>query len=494
MADAFTQYEMLLKEHMPNAALNLILEDDDPAWALIGTFQPEVLAGRRDPTAVDSTTTAGSYPPGYEARFRIKVQAGGRIAGGRFNGNTLSMVGAQAHLAAGQAADALYLDPQETPLPAWITIKMILKRLIGSMTKNHQQAFAELASNPIDEVAGEVIVDSTRHLRNIVTNSFYADGTAAVALLNDATPPTINETAGGAVVTVDQGSWGRFAKGDLIQFCDSSYTLRVGNGASGSTGKCVVVNIDAKDRTIKVQAAPGVGTIQSLADNDLIIIKDTYDFVNSEVLIPEGVESLLIDSGTFPGSTSPFASGGLDVDDNSELKSFIEGTDGANEDPTMEVLTVLLDQISETGFAGPQAMISEAGVWTLYNQIERSNHGLVQIPMGAMFQAAGGTAGPMLGHQADRFQKLVSKRIRPNSILGINPNTWRKFMPMGDRTIHWVYGQGMLAGFGSIYGPVHQGPQLTELAQAPFNAYCEFGCINPRANLRRLGIKAQRDV
>jgi hypothetical protein len=114
--------------------------------------------------------------------------------------------------------------------------------------------------------------------------------------------------------------------------------------------------------------------------------------------------------------------------------------------------------------------------------------------MGATFQAAGGVAGPVLSHMENRFQKFSSKRVRPNSILAINPSTWRKFMPMGDRTIHWVYGSGPLSGFNSVYGPVYSGRQLTELADAPFNAYCQFGCTNPRANFRRLGLRAQRDV
>jgi hypothetical protein len=114
--------------------------------------------------------------------------------------------------------------------------------------------------------------------------------------------------------------------------------------------------------------------------------------------------------------------------------------------------------------------------------------------MGATFQAAGGVAGPVLSHMEHKFQKFNSIRVRPNSLLGIAPSTWRRYMPLGDRTIHWVYGNGPLSGIASIFGPVSSGTQLTELADAPFNAYGQFGLTDPRSNLRRLGLNSQRDV
>lgn len=494
MAGSFEQFTSLLREHFPRVAINLQLEDDDPSWDLIGTFQPEEQAGRRDPTATGAN--AFDFPAGYEANMRIKVMSGGRVAGGTFAGNTLQMMGADTHLPMGQAADGLYLDPALTPLPAYIKIKMILKRILGSLSKNHQQAMAELVQSPADEVAGDVMVDSTRRLRNLILNGLYGDGTAAMAYLNDASPPTVDETAGGVEVTLDNGTWGRFDKGDLIQFTDSSYVLRVGNGASGSDGYCRVVQVDGDRRSIKVQAMPGRGTIQALADNDYLILGKTIDFNNSNAVIgvTEGYESLLINSGTFPGSTSPFAPTGYDVGDHTELKAFIAGTDGPNEDPTMDAVTELLDKIEEHSYPPPRAWISERGVWTLHSQIDKATQSVVQVPMGVTYVASGGVAGPVLSHMENRFQKFTSKRVRPNCIIAINPDTWKKFMPLGDRAIHWVYGTGLLSGFPSIYGPVSAGRQLTELADAPFNAYCEFGCINPRANFRRLGLKAQRDL
>ena len=65
MAGSFDQYVSLLREHFPNVAMNLELEDEDALWDLIGTFQPEDQAGRTDPTATGAN--AFNFPAGYEA-------------------------------------------------------------------------------------------------------------------------------------------------------------------------------------------------------------------------------------------------------------------------------------------------------------------------------------------------------------------------------------------------------------------------------------------
>lgn len=484
--DAFRQFEQLVREHTGNVVLNAVLEDDDPAWNVIDSMQVQEQAGRSLPTASGS---AISYTPGFEANYAIRVQRGGRMVGGKFTGNTLVMMGKDNILPTGQAADAKYPDPRKTKLPADIKIKLALKRAIGSLVKNHAQIMAELAARPVDEVAGDAMLDGAANFREFVLNYLYGDGTGALAHVNAAAPDAIPETAGGVSVTIDHGTWGRFAVGDLVVFCDSSYTKKNGN----INGLCRVVAVDGRDRIIKVQAEPGEGTI-TIADNDYILLDETYDFDNGAVLIPEGFESLLIDSGTYPGSATPWAASGLDVDHHTSLKSFVSGTAGANDDPTMSAVTELLDMIEEHGYPPPRAWFAERGVWTLHAQIERDTHAVVQVPMGATFTAAGGVAGPVLSHMENRFQKFSSKRIGPNRLIAINPDTWIKFIPMGDRALHWVFGTGVLSGFQSIFGPVFDGTQLVELAHALFNSYIQFGCTNPKANFRRLGLKAQRNI
>lgn len=490
MADSFRQFETLLREWIAPASVDLVLKDDDPAWNLIGTFAPFTVGGSRS-----WDVSAADFPAGYEAKFKIKVQSGGRVTGGNFAGNTLTMMGKDSHLAMGQAADGRYLDPIKTALRAHVDIRMILQRIRGSVTLNHQQVTADLAADPVEEVASGHVEDAVRRFRGYLMNSFYGDGTPTLAQVNAASPTDITETAGGVSVELDGGSWGRFMKGDLITFSSTAdpRVQRPGN----INGLCRVVALDQDNRNIKVQSEPGEGTID-ISDNDHIMLHEAYNYSAASTalgsLVPEGSESLLINSGVFPGSISPGFSSGLDVAHHTELKSFITDTSSAMDDPTMDAVTILLDKILDLDESPPTAFIGERSMWTLHAQLERENQALVNVPMGAIFQAASGVAGPVLGHQEHRFQRFNSKRIRPNSLLGLNPSTWMKYMPLGDRSILWVYGRGPLAGINSIFGPVTDGTQLTELADAPFNGYCQFGCKDPRLNFRRLGLKTQRDV
>lgn len=496
MADAFDQFELLVREYIAPAVTDLTMPSDDVAQDLIGTFQPETIGGRRGPYS-----TTDLSPAGYEARYEIKVQVGGRVAGGTFLGNTQTMMGKNTHLVMGQAADALYLDPRKTPSRSYIELAMRLKRIKGSITINRQQYFADMATKPIEAVAGDHVMDAVQRLRSYISNAWYGNGSGYLAQVNNAAGVSVTETAGGVEVAIDGGTFARFMKGDIIVGTTNAdpYVQRAGS----ISGLMRVVNIDADNRSIWLQSEPGEGTI-ALSDNDVLLYADTYLFggasheVNS--LVPQGVgiaggSGLLRSSGVFPGSVNArYGSGGLSVADHSELKSFIVDRTATPVDPTPDEISSVVDKILDANMEPPTAVIGERSLWTLYAMLERETHGVIQVPMGAPFQAAGGVSGPIIRHMEHSFTRFVSNRIESGSVVGINPSTWMKYMPLGDRSIHWFYGNGPMSGIGSIFGPTFNGIQATELADAPFDAFCEFGCLNPRQNFRIRGLKTQRDV
>lgn len=500
MANAFDQFWLLLQEFISPAVINLVFKDDDIAWNLIDTFQPETTGGRRNVEATGSDTF--NFPTGYEAQFRIKVQAGGRVAGGTFGGSTFQMLGKDSHLAAGRAADKKYLDPRKTPAASYINILMKLRRLRGSVTVDQEQIWADMQSNPIEEVASDFVADATKKFRSVILNSFYTGASSSLggALATATDAETVVETAGGVKVDLTDGPFGRFLvhKGDRI-VAGTDASPSVGRAGSVNTpGEMLVVNVDADERAIWLQSLPGEGSI-SITAGDRLYLLGTYVFDGTgtdatNALMTEGIESLLTNSGTFPGSTSPKFPSGLDVDHHSELKAFITDTSATPEDPTMESMTILLDKILDIEKEPPTAMIAERSLWTLFSQLERDNNALIQVPMGQTFAAAGGVTGPMLSHMEHRFQKFSSVRVREGTVVGLNPATWRKYIPMGDRTIRWVLGSGVFSGAPSIFGPLHDGVQLLETLDAPFDGFVEFGCLDPRANLRRIGLRTQRDV
>lgn len=514
MADAFDQFELLVREYIAPSVTDLVMDTDDVAQDLIGTFQPETVGGRRGPYATSGSGTTGDAnsgfsPAGYEARYEIRVQVGGRIAGGTFLGNTQSMMGANSHLVMGQAADAKYLDPRKTPARSYIELAMRLKRLRGSITINRQQYFADMATKPLEQVAGDHVMDAVQRLRSYISNCFYGDGSGYLAQVNSATPVDVLEAAGGVEIPIDGGTFARFMKGDIIVGCTSTgspayYLQNAANGLGAINGFMRVVNIDADNRSIWLQAEPGEGPIR-LTDNAVLLYADTYLFGATtghelQSLVPQGIgvaaaSGLLRTSGIFPGSINArYGSNGLNVANHSELKAFIVDHSSTPVDPTPDEISAVIDKILDSNLQPPTAVIGERSLWTLYGMLEREAHGIIQIPMGAPFQAAGGVSGPIIRHMEHAFSRFVSNRIEPGSVLGLSPDTWMKYMPLGDRSIHWFYGNGPMSGIGSIFGPTFDGLQATELADAPFDAFCEFGCLNPRRNFRIRGLKTQRDV
>jgi len=493
---SFGQFETLLREFISPAVVNLVLEDDDPVWSLIDTFDPLTTGGR---------TTGGAA--GYEAQWKVKVQDGGRVSGQSFAGNTLSQVGKSSHLSVGQTISNLYLDPQDTPLPAWITIKMALKRIIGSVTVSHEQIMAELATKPIDEVAGNHVMDAVSRVRSLVTNSFWggsntvAQGdnksSAIMATLTTDPGDIGNGDANRRTYGLAAGTFAKFKKGDMIEVgynanpgTDTFLTQRAGTGSKVA----YVVDIDREARTISLECKSG-STITSVTIGDCLVLAGTYvfdggaGFETDELAtrIPHGIESFLASSGTFPGTS-------LDIADYSDLKAFVSGDETALDDPTPEAVALILDKISDGGYAPPEALFAERSLWTLYGQLERESGAQYVVPQGAGFVGSGGVDGPVVQHMGNRFQRFSSTRMRPGSMVGLAPSTIKKYIPLGDKTVHWVYGNGPLAGTSSIFGAVHSSTQLSELADAPFNVYCEFSCDKPGRNFRRVGFKTQRNV
>lgn len=492
MAGAFDQFEILLRERMPDGMINLMLDDDPVEWNIIGAMEPETIGG-----ATEYNTGDSDFPAGFEAKYRIKVQRAGRVGARTFTGNTVEAAGFDAHQYIGQANDATYLDPRKTPLASYIGIKMALKRIIGSVAVNKQQFFAQLATTPLDDLVSDAVVDSTAHVRSLLVNCFHTDGTGVVSFALNS--ETVTETAGGTTVELDQGMAGRFMKGQrIVAGTDANPSvLRTGAGVNGASGEMVVtdVNMDSTPGSINLQSVNGVGNV-SITAGDRLFLADTYGFggashaVNARV--PQGIESLLIATGVYPGTISPKFTSGINVANYSELRALISGSDAALVEPSWEVMGPLIDNIKNSQRTVPTAWLMERAIKTRWALNNYANDAMVQVPMGATYQAAGGVAGPVLSHMEDRFQALISTHVRAKSILGLNPSTWKKFVPLGDRNIQWHYSRGVASGISSIFMPcTADGATATELADAPFDTFCEFGCFDPKANFRRIGLQIQ---
>lgn len=484
MADSFDQMELLFRESVDDAVIHLELEDDDIAWNLIDTFRPKDSAGR------DTDNAVGSGDAGWFASWRIRVQRGGIVTGGTFSGNTLDQMGADNNLFIGQAADALYPDPANVPMRSYEKIRMALKRLQGNNVINRQQILAQLATEPLEDVAAGHTEDTVAQVRALITAWLYGAGNSTIAQVNNSANITLTKGSNTAI-PVDAGTAYRFVVGQryVVGSNADPRVTRGGTAADPVVIRCV--DIDTDDRQPYFETEPG-STDLVVQDDDHIMVAGSYDFTASSVAngtrAANGFESLLIKTGNFPGAVNP------DVTKHRHLKSYVVGDEANLVPPTPEIVAELIDKITDAGKRPPSVLIAEQSLWTLYSQLERQAVATYPVPQGGAFMASGGVAGPRISHGEVTFARLASPRIRPGSILGMAPDTWMRFMPLGNKTIKWALAGGGVAGAESIFGPIRSGRQLSELSDAPYDVFVEFGCTDPRRNFRRIGLHSQRTM
>ena len=496
MADSFDQFELLMREQVSPAAIHLDLPEDDIGWSIMQTMSPVTSAGK------DTHNAQGSAANGYFAEWRVRVQRGGLVTGGTFGDMATEQMGADNHLYTGSSVLNPYPDPALAALRSYVAIRMALKRIQGVYAINKDQITARLSKEPIEDVVGDVVEDITSLVRGLAVNYLYGDGSAMVAQVNSSSNITLTKGSSTAV-PVDVGTAFRFVVGQryvagslvsVANYGSSARTVRGGTAADPHVFRCV--DIDTDTRQPYFETEPGSAANVVLQDNDAIMLAGTYDFTAANVAAgtkaAQGFESLLISSGNFPGAVH--AGTAMSVTNHRYLKSYVVGDEDNRVSPAPEIIAEVVDKITDASKQPPNAVIGEQSLWTLFSILERQAFAQYPVPQGQQFQANGSVSAPRIAHGTTTFAKFSSPRVREGSIIGLATDTWKKFVPFGDQTIHWLYSSGAMAGTSSVFFPVFSGRQGTAMAQAPFDFYIEFACTDPRRNFRRVGLHSQRSM
>ena len=477
MADAFDQFQILIRENMGNASHNLTIpEVDDIAIRLMNSAEPLGLGGR-----TQGSTGAYSGASGYEARRKVKLQRGGMVQGSGWAGNTLTMMGANSDTPVGQAADALAPDPTKVPLAQYKELYESLKRVQGNLVVNHSQIMNDLIGDSIEDVAADFIEDGQYQVRTNCCAWLYGDGSGSLGQCAN----TEGALSGQHTIELKTGTFSRFIKGQQYVFADDSAGWPTTKTQLGGVARCV--NVDGHNRTVQFEMEPGEAA-PTLAVDDHILLKGSVDFATNASLVHNGFESMIVESGTLHG---------LNVATYVELKGKVSGDESNFEQPTPDLIDKSIDYITDMREQAPNVLISERSVQSNYAQLEKAGYATYNVPESGGTTYGGGVnagedGGATYHHGTRTFTWYVSSFVRPNSIIGIAPDTFMRFQPMGSDTIRWRYGNGGMAGANGIFGPVYVGSQLSELLQAPFETHAEFMCVRPRRNFRILGVHNQR--
>jgi hypothetical protein len=393
-------------------------------------------------------------------------------------------------LISGQSAASPYLDPAQTPLRSYLDIKMQLKRVVGQLTINRQQIFADLGSRPVAQVAADSTEDAVFQVRAMWEALFWHQGYGVVALVNESSGATIAE-ASPTYISVDGGTIHRFVVGQryfaatLTSGEPTAYVA--GSGTSGTTVgifRCVDIDIDLN--TVAFQSETDMGNIV-LTDDDGIIMfgMATVSGGAGTNLAMNSIETLLRSSGNYPGT-------GYAVTTYRMLKSFVEGDETALVEPEMEKLAVVVDKMADAGKPVPPMIVAEASVWTRMAFLEKQNYMQMTVPQGGPYMTSGGVAGPQLSHQTFNFQRVTSSKCRPGAWHGFDPATFRRFMPLSN-TIRWLMTQGGVSNQSGIFRLITGSTGIaSELSAADYDFFAELGQTDPRAAFRYVGLYSMK--
>lgn len=462
---AFGAFETIIRENLGSGVLDLQLpEVDDPALPMIATMQPLGLGGRTD----DNSGT-------WQARRKIKLSRGGLTEPGSFGGNTVTSMGDNSDLPIAMQATATAPDPEQVPRTQYITLKTNLKRINGNVTADMQQIIADLIGDDLEEIAVGHIEDAAHHVRKDMLGWFYSDGTGMLAQADGTY--SVDTTAGGVAVGLKAGTFNRFEKSQrYVFYTGSGFVAGTTTVRKGGVARCV--KIDDNARTVYFQMEAGEATA-SLVDGDIIMKnKSMTNGAAGVSKVHTGIEAMFKETGAFFGLS--------DITDYPELISYVEGDEDNLVQPEPIQIAAMLDRLSNAGIEPPELLISETAIMTQYGFLEKAGFAHYVVP-NRMPTPDGGVSTPIFSHGDKVFPWRASNFIRPGMIWGAAPSTILKFQPGGSDTIRWWVSRGPSAGIPSIFVPVTDGTQMTELYQAPFETHLEFLPIKPKRNIRRLG-------
>lgn len=496
MADQFSTFASMIPQAIEESYYDGVLPTDDGIWSITQAFKANYQYGRDPYHSITSATN------GWFHTWRILQQKAGTVQGSTFQSPTIETAGLDTTfpLNEGTANDVYAPDPTYVPNRTYFLLTMQLAALTGNLTATRALVEAATISGNADvaSMSSDLVDDLAEKLRHTFCVQAYCDGSGVWARVKTAASVTTT----GTIVYLSEGTAQRFIVGDAYVLAAHVAPANYGSSRrtkvldANSVGNVMIcVDHDLENNAVYFQspAGRGQGTLTLTAGQD-IMPEEMYDFnqatVNAGSRAMEGLESLLITSGTFPGPEAH------NVANRRYLRSHVYGAEGEKNLPSGSMLSAPFMAIKKARQAPPTILLCEEGVYVKFQEIERSSFMTYSVPTAGPFAANGGIGNaPMFTWGTSSASWVSSDLIRPNCVIGVTPSTFSRAMPPRAMAINWVYNTGGGPGVPGPFGPpIMEGKRVGTLMQAPFFTWGQWGCTDPQANFRYLGVVSSSDV
>jgi len=422
----------------------------------------------------------------FRANHRIKLSRAGDWSATPFNSTTVTQIGDGAY-PVGLALNNKRLDPTKMPQQKIENMYLDLKRLEGNVTLDldqihgiqHGQALADYVTDQAD--------DQIKNMRDAMATLIFLDGNGKLGEITGT--PTIAE-ATQTTVTVRESSVRRFEIGKRYQIADGSTwpTTMTRRGTGDGAIRCVGIDYATSTpnaASIIFQSESGTGSIVCV-DGDVIVKHGTVDYSNNVSYLPSGFDNLIGNTGTLHGlsrTTYPM------------LKSIVDTNPsgaGTNRPPEPKIITQILSKIIHSGFMPPSLLIAQKDVRDRYFQLEQQRS-VYNVPM-RMAYADGGMGTVQTSYEGMVLGWIESSFVAPNKIIGVSPEKMIKYSPAGTEAIQWYLNQGGSAHAPTQFQHVNSGSQITNVVQAPYQWWVEFGVTEPMSHFQVQDCEGSTDV
>lgn len=398
--------------------------------------------------------------------------------------------------------------PNATNVPQrqaeWLTIP--LKWLVGNLTIDRIQWLALTSGKPVEDFLADWLRDPIELVRVQMTTDFFGDGTGKVGTISVA-------GTGGA-----GGDWANTATEQTLTV---SSTLRslwrgqrvyIGNGgaklfgqASAGDGNEVAFTITkvfsyAGSGLKKVNVVPDANLTETVAVGDTLHLVGAWNGSTGKYGV-QGLENFILDAA----AGADINIHGLNVYTHSgtvwnypELLSYVDSNSGTLRNPTPVLFEKAADEINDRGFEAPTRWIMPRNVRSLY-YLNEGTYKVYNTDLGSGVQrgADGGISGnPSITTEKGTVEAIVSAYCPKNTAYGIRPDAFVRYAPKGIDSIQFIAQSELLGNNGSPFFmsvDTTTGGRTT-VYEAPFDTFCEWGCLAPQSLAKIADLKGLTDV
>lgn len=469
--------QSLLKAEIGPTVLEMLPTEIDPAFDAFEISQ-------------DGVEPFAPLSQGWLIRLTLSSGLAGALKWIGLNQESVNSNTSRYHTNATRVPDARYPSATNLPIKSIIPVTVPLTAGKGNISWPLEFKRAEKMSAMIEEYTDLNIQAAARMVALNQANSFFAPVNGVIAQVSG-TPSSTGASDGIVITSVDNGRIFQFQDGMLVDiYTNGGGTWTQKNlNASGVAIRTVVDGVDYLGDSLRLVGDETYAS--AVADNDLIILKDSYvnDSTDYAYKGPMGLLDMMKDAAasTYCMSPNNSSSYGFDLSKYPNFGSLVVAVSGVLDEPTMNKY---LGQFFDATGLPLDTIITTRGVLNKMSELPTLDAGrMIWDRTGKGLAFTMGRGDVKVTYEGKDFAIKQSRFCPPGYLFAMKragnykivtppaqPDTTSKASKYG-APIEFI---GQALGYADDFIPVTVNDCITDMVQSPFNLYYQIVCKTPQ--------------